>query len=202
MIKYYRYFGVFLNVQEKWLNEMAHKGYRLVNTKRISYEFAECAPDEYQYKVEFVADRSFKKEKEYLEFLEDLGYTVFYKNINLKFSTYKVSWRPYGKGAGQISTNPGNYNKELLIVEKKNDGRPFELHTTNSDKAAYYKPIRNSWFTCAILLFVISIWQYISRGSFTKEVIVFGIIGIMFLIPVIRYQKQISHLIKIAKTEE
>lgn len=90
MKKCYRFFGGFLDTQEKWLNKMAHKGYRLINTGKIMYEFEECAPDEYQYCVEFVAHKSYKSEKEYRSFLEELGYKVFYKNANLNYSIGKV----------------------------------------------------------------------------------------------------------------
>lgn len=202
MKKYYRFFGGRLSTQERWLNEMAHKGYHLVKTSKISYEFEECQPDQYQYSVEFVANQSYKKEREYRDFLEEMGYTVFYKNINLNFSRYKMVWRPYGSGTGQISANPGSYNKELFIVKKKNDGRPFELHTTNTDIAAYYKPIRNAWLTSVILFVALSLWQYISNQTFSKEVIIFGLIGILFLIPVIFYQKEICHFVKAAKAKE
>ncbi len=202
MKKCYRFFGGLLDTQEKWLNKMAHSGYRMIKTGKLSYEFMECQPDQYQYCVEFVAHKSYKSEKEYRSFLEDMGYTVFYKNANLNYSTGKVRWRPYGSGFGQVSTNPGSYNKELFIVEKKKDEHPFELHTTNSDTAAYYKRIRNSWLTPTILFSVLSIWQYISSGAISKEVITFGVIGMVLLIPIIRYQKEISYFSKAAKTEE
>jgi hypothetical protein len=202
MKKYFRFFGSLLNTQEKWLNKMAHNGYRLIKTSKLSYEFEECKPDQYQYCVEFVANKSYKREKDYRKFLEDMGYTVFYKNINSNFSKYKVVWRPYGSGAGQISTNPGSYNKELFIVEKENDGRPFELHTTNEDKAAYYKPIRNSWLTLMILFLALSIWKYISSNTLTREVIIFGVIGMLTLFPIIHYQSEINKFIIAAKTED
>ncbi len=202
MKKYYRFFGGLLNTQAKWLNKMAHNGYRMVRTGKLLYEFMECQPDQYQYYVEFVAHKSYKSEKEYRSFLEDMGYTVFNKNANLNYSIGKVRWRPYGIGSGQISTSPGSYNKELLIIEKENDGHPFELHTTNSDIAAYYKPIRNSWLTPALLFSALSIWQYFINNGFSKEVITFGILGILLLIPVLRYQKEISHFIKAARIED
>ena len=48
-----------------------------------------------------------------------------YKNINLNHSIGKVRWRPFAGKYGQIATSPGNFNKELLIVEK-NGGRETE----------------------------------------------------------------------------
>mgnify|MGYP000130620122 CR=1 FL=1 len=44
--KCYRFFGGLLNAQAKWLNKMSEKGYRLVRTGRVLYEFEECSPDE------------------------------------------------------------------------------------------------------------------------------------------------------------
>ena len=49
--------------------------------------------------------------------LEEKGYKVFYKNINLNYSIGKVRWRPFAGKYGRIATSPGNFDKELLIVE-------------------------------------------------------------------------------------
>lgn len=80
MGRYYRFFSVLMDTQENWLNQMAQKGYRLVKTGKMTYDFDECQPGEYQYAVEFVAQKSYKDEKEYRHFLEELGYKVFYAN--------------------------------------------------------------------------------------------------------------------------
>ena len=37
--KCYRFFGGLLNAQANWLNQMSQKGYRLVRTGRMLYEF-------------------------------------------------------------------------------------------------------------------------------------------------------------------
>jgi len=202
MKKCYRFFGGFLDAQETWLNQMAHQGYRLIRTRKVVYEFERCKPDEYQYSIEFVAHKSYKSEKEYKAFLEGLGYKVFYKNANLNFSIGKIKWRPYGSGMGQISTNPGSYNKELFIVEKKNDGRPFELHTINSDKANYYKPLRNAWLTVLLLLFTVSVLEYIDNRFLSYNIIAFVILGLLCTIPTVRYQKRISAFSAHAHIEE
>lgn len=192
MKKCYRFFGGFIDTQEKWLNKMVSEGYRLVSTGKITYEFEQCKPNEYQYAVEFIAQHGLKSAQNYRSFLEELGYKIFYKNINFNFSFGKVKWRPYGSGTGQISTNPGTYSKELFIIEKRADGKPFELHTTNSDKSNYYKPLRNAWLTITTLFLVLSIWQFITARAYTKEVIVFAILGVLCLVPTIKYQKKIT----------
>lgn len=202
MKKHYRLFGGFLDTQENWLNQMAQKGYRLIKAGKITYDFEECLPSEYQYAIEFVAQESYKSVKEYRSFLEELGYKVFYKNVNINFSLGKVKWRPYARGMGQISTNPGSYNKEIYIIEKKNDGKPFELHTTNLDKANYYKSLRNAWLTIAIMIFAFAVWQYIDKGLISKEVIVFGILGLLCSVPMLAYQKRISYFLTHSNIEE
>ena len=202
MKKYCRFFGCFLDTQENWLNKMAQKGYRLIRTGKMTYDFEKCKPGEYQYAIEFVAQQSFKSEKEYRTFLEALGYKVFYKNINLNFSIGKIKWRPYGRGMGQISTNPGSYNKELFIVEKKNDGKPFNLHTMNCDKANYYKPLRNAWLTIAAISLAFAVWFYIDTNSISKEVITLIILSLLCSIPMLKYQKRISYFSVQSNTEE
>ncbi|WMJ80531.1 DUF2812 domain-containing protein [Clostridium sp. MB40-C1] len=202
MKKYYRFFGGLLDTQENWLNQMAQKGYRLVKAGKMTYYFEECQPGEYRYAVEFVAQQSYKSEKEYRHFLEELGYKVFYKNANLNFSVGKVRWRPYGRGMGQISTNPGSYNKEFFIVEKKNDGKLFELYITNLDKANYYKPLRNAWLTIAVMIFTFTVWKYIDKGFISNGAIGFGTLGILCSIPIIKYQKRISSFLADSNIEE
>lgn len=78
-MKKYRYFGGFLTLQEKWLNKMANKGYRLVGVGKMTYKFEICSPNQYQYAVEFIADKPQKEAQSYKAFLEGCGYTVFLK---------------------------------------------------------------------------------------------------------------------------
>ena len=93
--KCYRFFGGLLNAQAKWLNKMSEKGYRLVRTGRVLYEFEECSPDEVTYCVEFIGEKSKENATDYADFLEDMGYKVFFKNINLNYSVGKVRLRPW-----------------------------------------------------------------------------------------------------------
>ena len=118
--KCYRYFGGLLNTQAKWLNKMAEKGYRLVRTGKLLYEFEKCKPDEVTYCVEFVGEKSKENSIAYANFLEDMGYKVFFKNINLNYSVGKARWRPWAERGGRIATNATTFNRELLIVEKAN----------------------------------------------------------------------------------
>ena len=201
-IKKYNFFLGFLDLQEKWLNKMANKGYRLIRTTKIMYEFEPCKKDEYQYLVEFMGDKSYKESKKYKEFLEELGYNTFYKNINMNFSIGKVRWRPWAKGMGQISTNSGTFNKEILIVEKPNDGKIFELHTTTKDMIEYYKPIRNAHISTAFIGIFAFIMHYISYGLLYTSTIIFLTITLLLCIPIISYQKRISKYYKTGKIRE
>lgn len=155
--KVYKVFFDAVEGQERWLNEMAAKGYRLTGATRLGYEFDRCEASEYQYKVEYVADKSYQELKKYQEFLQEMGYRTFHKNIKLNYSLGKAQWRPYAKGAGMLATSPGSINKELLILEKQSDGKPFELHTDTADLLGYYRSIRNAYLYATLMLIVLII---------------------------------------------
>lgn len=191
--KCYRFFGGLLATQEKWLNKMSEKGYRLIRTGKLLYEFEECKPNQVKYCVEFIGEKSKRNSADYKAFLEDMGYTVFYKNINLNYSVGRVRWRPWAEKGGRIATNATTFNRELLIVEKENDGKPFELHTSYEDKASYYSNLRNPWL---LLLLLFGLLGVINR-SFVAV-----IIALVSLIPVIVYQVQIMKLKREANTKE
>lgn len=198
-MKKYRYFGGFLTLQEKWLNKMANKGYRLVGVGKMTYEFEICSPNQYQYAVEFIADKPQKEAQSYKAFLEGCGYTVFLKNANLSYSVGKVRFRPWATGSGKIATNATTYNKEILIVEKQNDGKRFELHTTKNDRIEYSKKWRNLWLTYFIMFALMSV-----VFAFTTPVasIILGGLGALTLIPIIGYQVEINKYKKQLDTEE
>ena len=189
----YRFFGGLMSIQEKWLNKMADKGYRLVRVEKLLYEFEECSPKQVQYCVEFIGEKSKENAQNYYDFLEEMGYKVFYKNINLNYSIGKVRWRPWAEKGGKVATNATTFNRELLIVEKEKDGKPFALHTSYEDKENYFQNLRRPWLYLAIFLGIFSI-IYSNLG--------FGAMAILALIPVMIYQWQIQQLKKEAKTKE
>ena len=72
-----RVYKCFLNVikgQEDWLNQMAEFGYHLTKTHLFYYEFEPCQPNEYSYRVQFVADKSYA---ELLDYIETDMYFIF-----------------------------------------------------------------------------------------------------------------------------
>lgn len=178
----YRYFGGLLQAQQNWLNRMAKRGFRLSSAGKLCYEFEACPPDSVQYQVEWVGTKSQHSARDYAAFLEDMGYKVFFKNINLNYSVGKVRFRPWAEPGGRIATNATTFNRELLIVEKQADGKPFELHTDPEDKIEYYKSLRAPWFTNALLFLLL--------GVLTKNTIL-ALCTLLFLVPVLVYQLQI-----------
>lgn len=189
----YRYYGGLLSMQQKWLNQMATKGYRLIRADKLRYEFEECRPGEYQYCVEFIGYKSKENGEDYQSFLEDMGYKVFFKNINLNYSIGKVRYRPWAENGGRIATNSTTFNRELLIVEKENDGKSFELHTSYEDKSTYYKSVRNPWITTTLLFLIL--------GGIAHSIFLLAV-GFVFLIPVLAYQFEIMKISRNAKTKE
>jgi hypothetical protein len=196
----FRYFFDFLDGQEKWLNSMAEQGYRLKKCGRMTYTFDECKSNEYEYAVEFVGDKAYSKAKDYRRYLESMGFRTFTKSINLNFSCGKVRWRPYAKGMGQIATSPGGFNKELLILEKVRDGKPFELHSDVRDKLDTYKTVRRTYSWAVLLMLGLAAMTFIpdvSSMSITMTWVLRAIIlflSILFVIPTIKYSLLVSRL--------
>ena len=194
-----RFFGASTELQAKWLNRMASEGWRLIRTGKMSYEFESCDPGRVQYAVEFIADKSQKNAEDYKAFLEGCGYKVWYKNANLSYSVGKVRWRPWADADAQITTSRTTYNKELLIVEKENDGRPFELHTTAADRIKFLQKWRNVWLTYAAM-FVLMAVLFAFQTPIASAVL--GGIGLLSLIPVVLYQVQIGKIKKMHDFQE
>lgn len=198
--KYHRYFGGFLSAQEKWLNKMSSNGLRLIKTGKTLYEFEECPNGKYCYCIDFIGEKSKEKSEEYYRFLEDMGYKVFYKNLNLNYSVGKVIWRPWADKGGRIATHETTLNRELLIIEKENDGKPFEIHSENGDKLKYYKNLQKPlisffavWFVSGILCAANRIWS---------AAVIFGIIAVFVACPIVIIQSEITKLNKIMKIKE
>lgn len=191
--KCYRYFGGLMRSQAKWLNKMSASGYRLVRTGKVLYEFEVCEPNEYQYCVEFIGAKARSGAEDYRQFLEDLGYRVLFKNINLHWSVGKVNGRPWAEPGGRLATSSTTLDKELLIIEKRNDGRPFELYTTNEDRIYNTRQMQKPWFYSFLL--------FMGCSLFMKHWF-WGIFSVLYLIPTVLYQIEIGRLQKEANTKE
>lgn len=189
----YRFFGGLLTAQENWLNKMSERGYRLIRTGKIQYEFETCKPNEVKYCVEFIGEKSKENAKDYFQFLEEIGYKVFFKNINLNYSVGKVRYRPWAEKGGRIAANATTFDRELLIVEKENDGKTFDLHTSYEDKEHYYRNLRSPW----LLLLLMFAMFAVAKSSF-----MLGAFALATLIPVLIYQIQIMKVRREAKIKE
>ena len=187
-----RFFAGFMKSQAKWLNSMADRGLRLVKTGKLTYEFEDCEPGKYRYTVEYVGDKSAEEAENYKTFLESLGYIVFYKNINLDYSMYKVTWRPWADKGGRVADTRTTFNRELLIVEKENDGKPFELHTEKEDVVEYYRRISYPWYYAVFLMLAVMIVAW----PFMPCVITFGFLAIGFSVPIIIMESKIRKIKK------
>lgn len=196
----FRYFFDFLDGQEKWLNEMAQSGYRLKKCGRVSYTFDECKPSDYEYAVEFIGDKAYAVAKDYQVYLEGMGFCTLTKNININFSYSKVRWHPYAKGMGQSASSPGGLNKELLILEKRKDDKPFELHTDVSDKLEIYKAVRRTYvYGMLLMLGLLAITFIPSISSLSVSAtgifrVLIGIFSILFLVPTAKYSTLVNTL--------
>ena len=82
--KYYRFFGGLLNAQKKWLNNMSKKGYRLIRTEKILYEFEPCRPNQVKYCIDFIGHKSKEEADDGKPFELHTSYedkTYYYKNL-------------------------------------------------------------------------------------------------------------------------
>ncbi|ASA25485.1 DUF2812 domain-containing protein [Paenibacillus donghaensis] len=162
MMKIFRIFFSDLDKQENWLNEKAKQGLRLTKTTKLFYYFEQCEPSEFTYKVELITDRSLQEQVEYRRSLGEDGIRTFTKN-------YAFGRIAYGKatlnlaGKIRVRTAPGTINSEILILEKKTDGKSFELFTDKNDKISYYKKVRNT-FTLSIIGILIVVIVSKPRG--------------------------------------
>ena len=179
--------------QARWLNKMSERGYRLVNTGKTSYEFEECEPGKYEYCVEYVGDKSKENADSYKVFLEEIGYKVWYKNINLIYSTGKVAYNPFAEKGGRVISSETTLNRELFIIERTKDTKPFELHTSLEDKLKYYRRLRNGW----IYIFGLFTVLFLLNRTFAL-----GVIAAILFVPLIIFGIIIMKIRKEMKISE
>ena len=150
---------------------MADRGYRLKSCGRVIYVFEQCELGEYEYAVEFVGDRDFSKATDYREYLEIMGFRTFIKTLNINFSKGKYRWRPYQKGSTKMVGSSNGYNKEIVILEKRKDGTPFDLHTDFKDKMDIYNSLKNVYSYEAIMMCVLIAATFIPRTSTLQSMV-------------------------------
>ena len=130
-------YRLFLNPaaeREKFLNEMAKKGYRLTNAGALLHEFQQTSePMEYcvQYIGYLTNDERESQEKE----LEKKGFDVYYVPLNIKkYSFWATQAKRVRDPEGYLKASFGMVNRELRILGKKDASLKFP--TTDSKRAA------------------------------------------------------------------
>lgn len=98
--------------EEKWLNEMSAKGLQLVSTSIFKYVFEEGAPNEYQYRLEFL--------NQYPTHPESLTYIRFLEETGVEHIGSLMRW---------------------VYFRKKTADGPFDLYSDLTSKIKHYKLI-------------------------------------------------------------
>lgn len=157
-----RKFKIFLNPiegQEKWLNAKAVEGLKLSKVGKFIYEFKRCKPNQYQYAVDYIGNKSNEERKDYENFLEDVEINYYEKPINLgQFSIGRVKYRPYANSGGKLATSGGMINRELLILEKENNGRPFNIYNNLKDKILALKERRKPYIYLSVFIIIMGLY--------------------------------------------
>lgn len=155
-MKKYRYFWGFLELEKRWLNKMARKGWRLKKVNCHNYEFIKST-EKFNYDVDILWDKSIDEINKYIDFLHEMGHRTFRDSLNLNFSIARIKYRAGRSILGHFDTNKGNLNRELLIVEKENE---ISLYTLNNDLYKYYKNRRNMYLFPALLGSIVMLDTY------------------------------------------
>ncbi|AEE90948.1 MAG: DUF2812 domain-containing protein [Tepidanaerobacter acetatoxydans] len=165
-----RKFKLFMNPvegQAHWLNEQAKNGWKLSKVGRLFYEFEPSNPGEYQYAVDYIGNKSNQERIKYEEFISEMNITYYEKPINLgHFSIGKVKYRPFADKGGKIATSRGMINRELLILEKKNDGKPFAIYSNITDKIEALKERRKPYIYFIVFTLLMGLYIYYTRKPF------------------------------------
>ncbi|WP_326909739.1 DUF2812 domain-containing protein [Sedimentibacter sp. MB31-C6] len=198
-MRVFKYFFDFVDGQEHWLNKMSQKGYRLVKCGKLIYEFEKCTPNKYEYAVELVGQMSEQKRREYQDLFKELEYKVFTKNLNLNFSIGKIRYRPWGIGSGQITTSPGSYNKELLIVETPKTEKKIQIHSDLEDKLLAYQNVINALLYAIIAMIVLIVVSFVYNKQVIVEVlwvirVILIVFAVMWIVPLVKLTLKKSRL--------
>lgn len=123
--------------EEAWLNEMAAKGLALVAVGFCRYEFEDCTPGEYQYRIELLKYAPAHPEsQQYIKFIEDTG-------------------------AEQI----GSYMRWVYFRKKTSDG-PFDLFSDLSSRISHLNRIISLLFALSIFNLGAAIYNLIIAFTF------------------------------------
>lgn len=219
MIKKFRIFLNPIEGQEKWLNEKSAEGLRLSKVGRFFYEFEQCKNNQYQYAVDYIGNNSNAKRKEYESFLDEVGINYFEKPLNIgQFSFGKVKCRPYANKGGKLATSWGMINRELLILEKECNGKPFEIYSNAEDKIQALKERRKPHIYLFILIILMGVYNtFVEKStldvaymnsqtnSFSNSALLsllFGVMGIIVTVRIVQLSLSMKTLKEMGDIQE
>lgn len=215
MTKRLRIFMNPIENQEKWLNNKAAEGLKLLKAGSIFYEFEKCKPGQYQYAVDYVGNMSDQQRIEYEKFLDDMDISYYQKSLNIgQFSLGRVKYRPYANRGGKLATSKGMINKEILILEKENSGSTFNIYNNLKDKIVALKERMKPHYYLLIFIVLVELYfilvgkplidiSYFStrNSDFLNNTTMAILIGCVAIIPIIRLI-QLSLSVKTLKEKE
>lgn len=190
----FKYFFNFLGPQKKWLNEMAGKGWRLVEVSTFGYRFERCLKSEYIYEVVYSGYRRKEISIPYLNRLLDSGYNVFIKGLNRTMSSEKLKLKHSLGKVYNPKFSPRDGYKDVLIIEKKNDGKSFEVISVRDNNLRDLKFMRAIALGLTILVIVLFF-----SGLYSEKPALAAIFAILFSLPLyglIRFSSVIKNCLE------
>ncbi|SLL37091.1 Protein of uncharacterised function (DUF2812) [Mycobacteroides abscessus subsp. abscessus] len=153
----FKNFFIHIEKEEAWLNHMCKKGYALQEISDGYYVFEASTPSRYIYRIEFLKQEVFQKEKdEYVALMQEL----------------KVE---------QVASN-----KRWHYFRRDASLGEFEIYSDIDSQIEHYQRINFIWYILAFIFIYSGISQvFLFRDIHTFEMIlntVLVIIGIFFLI--------------------
>jgi len=159
--------------EEEWLNQMARKGWSLISVGFCTYEFEECHPGEYVYRIELLENNYNSQEgQDYISFVESTGAILV-----------------------------GNYINWVYFKKKKSEGT-FDLFSDLDSKIKHYKRIYSMMMPIGLVNAYIgfnNIYLY-TRSGFNGSLIGLVNIGCALLLLVGSYK--VNKKIKQLKSEK
>lgn len=153
----FKNFFIHIEKEEAWLNHMCKKGYALQEISGGYYVFEASTPSRYIYRIEFLKQEVFQKEKdEYVALMQELKVEKVASNKRWHY-----------------------FRRDASLGE-------FEIYSDIDSQIEHYQRINFIWYILAFIFIYSGISQvFLLRDIHTFEMIlntVFVIIGIFFLI--------------------
>jgi hypothetical protein len=110
-----------------------------------------------------------------------------------------VKYRPYANKGGRVATSWGMINRELLVLEKENNGKPFNIYSNVEDKIQALKERRKPHIYMFIFIIVMLGYNiFVERtmldvaymntqnNSFSNSALISLLLGVMGIIVTVR----------------